>query len=725
MTQYQFDPTRPPEFKPLESYGVIGDSRTAVLVGADGSIDWACMPDFDSPSVFGALLDPTAGRFVIRPSEPYTSRQRYERGTNVLLTEFETSDGTVRVRDFMPYTRRRVPTAEIYRRIEGVRGSVDMEIIFEPRFEYGLHEPQIQTTEYGVRAVDPKGNTIVLSTEIPMSAENGTARGRAVIDAGDETHLVADWGAAHVHPVTSYQPDRRLWHVRTFWRSWVDSLTYHGRYRDIIERSLLALKLLIYEPTGAIVAAPTTSLPEWPGGARNWDYRYSWVRDSAFILRAFSEARYTEEATSYFDWLLGQTLEGGPLQIMYGIRGERSLPERELPMRGYRDSRPVRIGNGAAHQFQLDIYGSLLALKLLIYEPTGAIVAAPTTSLPEWPGGARNWDYRYSWVRDSAFILRAFSEARYTEEATSYFDWLLGQTLEGGPLQIMYGIRGERSLPERELPMRGYRDSRPVRIGNGAAHQFQLDIYGSLLDAALRYDRQGGLLTIAEWEQLAELTEEVCRRWREPDAGIWEARNDPRHYTYSKVWAWVALTRAAELAVQLGSPRDTERWRNEAELIREEILEKAWNPDIGAFTQSYGADDLDAAVLVMPTVGFIPADDPRFQSTIEACIKGLGIDGGPLLYRYLNEDGVGGPEGAFLLPSFWIVESIALAGDIGRARALLSKLIKYMNPLGLYSEEVHPESGELLGNFPQGFSHLGLINAIFRIEESKRVSEGW
>lgn len=604
MTQYQFDPTRPPEFKPLESYGVIGDSRTAVLVGADGSIDWACMPDFDSPSVFGALLDPTAGRFVIRPSEPYTSRQRYERGTNVLLTEFETSDGTVRVRDFMPYTRRRVPTAEIYRRIEGVRGSVDMEIIFEPRFEYGLHEPQIQTTEYGVRAVDPKGNTIVLSTEIPMSAENGTARGRAVIDAGDETHLVADWGAAHVHPVTSYQPDRRLWHVRTFWRSWVDSLTYHGRYRDIIERSLLAL-------------------------------------------------------------------------------------------------------------------------KLLIYEPTGAIVAAPTTSLPEWPGGARNWDYRYSWVRDSAFILRAFSEARYTEEATSYFDWLLGQTLEGGPLQIMYGIRGERSLPERELPMRGYRDSRPVRIGNGAAHQFQLDIYGSLLDAALRYDRQGGLLTIAEWEQLAELTEEVCRRWREPDAGIWEARNDPRHYTYSKVWAWVALTRAAELAVQLGSPRDTERWRKEAKLIREEILEKAWNPDIGAFTQSYGADDLDAAVLVMPTVGFIPADDPRFQSTIEACIKGLGIDGGPLLYRYLNEDGVGGPEGAFLLPSFWMVESIALAGDIGRARALLSKLIKYMNPLGLYSEEVHPESGELLGNFPQGFSHLGLINAIFRIEESKRVSEGW
>lgn len=604
MTQYQFDPAHPPEFKPLEAYGVIGDSRTAVLIGADGAIDWACLPDFDSPSVFGALLDPTAGHFTIRPREPYTSRQRYERGTNVLLTEFDTSEGTVRVRDFMPYTRRRVPTAEIYRRIEGVRGSVEVEIIFQPRFEYGLHEPQIQTTDYGVRAVDPKGNTIVLSSEIPMEAENASARGTAVIEAGEETHLVADWGAAHVHPVGSYQSDRRLWHVRTFWRSWVDRLTYHGRYRDIVERSLLAL-------------------------------------------------------------------------------------------------------------------------KLLIYEPTGAIVAAPTTSLPEWPGGARNWDYRYSWVRDSAFILRALTDAHYTEESTSYFDWLLGQALEGGPLQVMYGIRGERSLPERELPMRGYRDSRPVRIGNGAANQLQLDIYGSLLDAALRYDRQGGLLTIAEWEKLTDLTEEVSRRWQEPDAGIWEARNDPRHYTYSKVWAWVALTRAAELATHLGSPKDSKRWRKEAEIIQAEVLEKGWNPDVGAFTQSYGADDLDAAVLVMPTVGFIAADDPRFQSTIDACVKELGIDGGPLLYRYLNEDGVGGPEGAFLLPSFWMVEAIALSGDIGRARAMLSKLIKHMSPLGLYSEEVHPDTGELLGNFPQGFSHLGLVNAIFRIEDTKRLSEGW
>jgi len=588
------------DYKPLEAYGVIGDSRTAVLVGADGSIDWACLPDFDSPSVFGALLDPSAGHFTIQPAGDFDARQYYESGTNVLVTEFETSSGTARVRDFMPYSKRKVPTAEIYRRIEGVQGTVTLEVVFAPRFDYGMTAPRLTDSKYGVRASDDDGQAIVLSTEFPMEIQNDHAVGRAEIHGGQEAYVVADWGAARVHPVTSYQCDRRLWNVRQFWREWIDRCPYHGRYRDTVERSLLALKLLIYEPTGAIVAAPTMSLPEWHGGERNWDYRYSWVRDSAFILQALFAGNYVEEGTAYFDWLLSQAL-------------------------GDTDS-----------------------------------------------------------------------------------------------LRVMYSIRGERELPERTLPLRGYRDSQPVRIGNGAAKQHQLDVYGSLLDAALRYDRQGGLLTITEWEKLSALADAICAHWREPDDGIWEARSGARHYTYSKVWAWVGLTRAATLAEKLGADAPSESWRAEAETIRQQVLDRAWDDEVGAFTQAYDSPDLDASVLVMPTVGFLPASDPRFLRTLYACLDELGAGPEPLLYRYLNDDGVGGEEGAFLLPSFWLIEGLALAGDMRRARALLSNLIEHMNPLGLYGEEVHPDDGSLLGNFPQGFSHLGLLNAVFRLEHLKQ-----
>jgi len=600
---FEFDPAAPPDYKPLEAYGVIGDGRTAILVGADGSIDWACLPDFDRPSVFGALLDPGAGSFAIRPAGAFRGTQRYEPGTNVLTTEFETGEGELRLRDFMPYTRRRVPTAEIYRRLEGVRGGVDVEVAFEPRFDYGRVPAVLERHGHGVRAAGPQGESLVLATGLDLAVDGGRAVGRVRVEAGAEVSLVADWGARRVHPVASYQFDRRLWQTRTFWRNWVERLTYHGRYRDAVERSMLALKLLIYEPTGAIVAAPTTSLPEWIGGTRNWDYRYSWVRDSTFILRAF--------------------------------------------------------------------FG-----------------------------------------------------AHLIDEGATYFDWLLGQAMEGGPLQVLYGVRGERSLPERELPLRGYRDSRPVRVGNRADGQFQLDIFGALLDAALRYDRHGGVLSLTEWDKLAGLTEEVRRCWREPDSGIWEARSEPRHYTYSKVWAWVALTRAAELGSAMGVDAPIAEWRTEAEEVRAEVLERAWDAELGAFVQSYGTRHLDASLLVMATVGFLPADDARFQGTLRACRENLGVEGSPLLFRYHSEDGVGGPEGAFLLPSFWAVEARALAGDVGGARTDLHALLGYLSPLGLYSEEVEPETGAMLGNMPQGFSHLGLVNAIFRLEEVKRMAEG-
>ena len=572
-----------------------------MLVGADGSVDWACLPDFDSPSVFGAVLDPEAGRFAIRPTGPFTAFQHYERGTNVLVTEMTTATGRVRVRDFMPFVEgRKNPTAELHRRVEGVSGEVEVEVVFAPRFDYGAALPDLTRHENGVRAAFDGHATfgdraISLSTPIPLRVGGGSAEGTVVIGPGDEVYAVADWGGRRVHHVASYQSARRLDHVRAYWRRWTDRLTYHGRYRDAVERSLLALKLLVFEPTGAIVAAPTTSLPEWPGGERNWDYRYSWVRDSAFILRA--------------------------------------------------------------------LFG-----------------------------------------------------AGYVEEGTAYFDWLLGQTLEDAPLQVMYGIDGRRELPERELPLRGYRDARPVRVGNGAAHQFQLDIYGSLLDAALRYEQAGGILTIEEWEKLRGVTETARACWREPDAGVWEARDEPRHYTYSKVWAWVALTRAACLAERTSMDVPLDDWKREAEAIRAEVLERAWDEEVGAFTQAYGYPDLDASVLVMPTVGFIDASDPRFQRTIETITRELAAGPYPLLYRYRRNDGVGGPEGAFLLPSFWLVEALALGGDVARARAALTALMGHANAVGLLAEEVHPETTELLGNFPQGFSHLGLVNAVFRLE---------
>ncbi|MGH8428129.1 MAG: glycoside hydrolase family 15 protein [Gammaproteobacteria bacterium] len=604
----EYQPGKLPDYKPIEAYGLIGDCRTTALVGEDGSIDWTCFPDFDSPSVFAAILDPEAGRFAIRPREPFRSRQVYEAGTNVLVTRFDTANGVVRIRDFMPViAERRNPASEIHRGVEGVSGHVPMELMFEPRFHYGRELPRFESGSHGALACHGRKNeqVLALSSQLSLTLDEHGARANFVVEGGDRLWFVVDWDSRMTHPVKAYGSERRLRLTRAFWRDWVSRLAYHGNYRNEVERSLLTLKLLSSGATGAVIAAPTASLPEWIGGGRNWDYRYTWVRDSAFIMHALFNAGYVSEGTEYFDWMLERCVTG-----------------------------------------------------------------------------------------DSE-------------------------------LGIMYSVRGESDLPESKLKLRGYEDSNPVRVGNAAAEQFQLDIYGSLIEAALHYRRVGGVLTMVEAERIASIVEFVRAHWREPDDGIWEARGHRQHYTYSKVWAWVALDRGAQLMRELGLDMPWREWAAEAEVVRSDVLEHAYNEKLGAFTQFYGSNILDSAALVMPITGIIRADDPRFRSTREVICRELAAGPYPLLYRYnpeLAKDGVGGPEGAFLLPSFWLVEGLALGGLHKEARATFEALHHHASALGLYSEEIHPESGRLLGNFPQGFSHLGLINAALRLEEGAHIS---
>jgi alpha,alpha-trehalase len=603
----EYDPGRLPDYKPLAAYGLIGDTRSAALVGSDGSMDWLCLPDFDSPAVFAALLDPTAGRFAVHPTQPFRANQYYEPGTNVLCTEFRCKTGVVCLRDFMPMVHeRRLPETEIHRKIEVISGEVELEMDFAPRLDFSRGPTEVEISDYGALAhIEGKQTPrLVLTTAVPLKRSAGCAKGRFTLRAGESHWAVLSWEGSALHPIHAYRSEQRLWRTRQYWHDWHSRLQYHGDYPHALRRSLLTLKMLTYSNTGAMVAAATTSLPEWPGGRRNWDYRYAWVRDSSFMLRALFSCGFIDEGTAYLDWLLKRCSE------------------------------------------------------------------------------------------------------------------------DLGDLHTLYDIHGDGDLKETELPLRGWRDSKPVRIGNAAADQFQLDIYGSLIDAALHYQNSGGVLTVAEAETLVQLVERVRKHWREPDDGIWESRGERLHHTYSKAWAWVALTRGAELAEKTGLDVDKDLWKQEADELQEEVLTRSWNPRLKAFTQSYDSDVLDAAVLVMPITGIVKPDDPRFASTREAVLKKLTAGRYPLLYRYDHrevDDGVGGKEGAFLLPSFWLVEGLVMAGKHAEARAAFVSLLDYASPLGLMSEQVDPERGELLGNLPQGFSHLGLINAALRLEAAQDV----
>ena len=586
----------------IGDYGVIGDLHTAALVGRDGSIDWCCVPRFDSPSVFAALLDPAVGgRWQIRPAGGWTSEQRYLPATNVLVTGFHAdAGGVLEVTDFMPVGPGRAGRSELHRRVHCPRGPVDVEVIFEPRFDYGVREPTLTLRAFGVLATDQEDDvaTVATTAGAPWRLEPGRAEFRQRLDTGDTAWFVMRFDDDEVHPIEAYESQRKLDETARWWDAWASGLLYQGPYRREVERSALALKLCCYEPSGAIIAAPTMSLPEERGGGRNWDYRYTWLRDSAFVLYALDHLGFSAEADAFLQFL-------------------------------------KRV--------------------------------------------CRRTDGRH--------------------------------------LQILFAVDGRRDVPERQLDhLAGFRGARPVRVGNGAVSQFQLDVYGELLDAVGTW-RRGREVPEGLWKVARDLVDWTAAHWREPDWGIWEARVEPKHYVHSKVMAWAALREGALLARDLRAPDLAERWTREADALHAEVCERGWDPVRRTFVQAYGEPQLDAALLVIPKVRFLPRADPRVRSTLEAVRRELASACEELVYRYRAADGLSGDEGAFVACSFWMVQNLALVGEHAEAERLFRNLLRRANPLGLLAEEIDPATGEQLGNFPLGLSHAALINTAYILEQ--------
>ncbi|HSC90382.1 MAG TPA: glycoside hydrolase family 15 protein [Gaiellaceae bacterium] len=581
---------------PIEDYGLIGDTQTAALVSRLGAIDWLCLPRFDSGACFAALLgDERYGHWTIAPATGVrrTSR-RYRGDTLVLETELEAHDGTVRIVDFMP-PRERKP--DLVRIVEGVRGRPRIRSTIVLRFDYGSITPWLRPLDGAVAAIGGP-DAVVLHTPAPVEARSreGTLVSELVVPEGERVPFVLTW-----FPSAEALPDpidvaRALADTDSFWHAWADRCRVGGPHRDAVVRSLVTLKALTYAPTGGIVAAATTSLPERLGGVRNWDYRYCWVRDATFTLHALLESGFKKEAEAWRDWLL-RAVAGDPrdLQIMYGPAGERRLPELELP-------------------------------------------------------------------------------------------WLPG-----------------------------YEGSSPVRVGNRAHEQRQLDVYGELMDM-LHQAREAGIPAETEaWELQRALLEALESRWREPDAGIWEVRGPPRHFTHSKVMAWVAFDRAARAVEAHGRDGPADRWRRLAHEIHAEACREGFDADRNAFVQSYGSSLLDASLLLIPVVGFLPPDDPRVVGTVEAVRRDLMHDGLVQRYPATDEaqavDGLPPGEGAFLACSFWLADALVRVGRRDEAEALFGRLLALRTDLGLLAEEYDPEAKRLVGNFPQAFSHVGLVNA--------------
>lgn len=603
-------------YRPISDYGVIGNLQTAALIARDGSLDWLCLPHFDSPSLFAALLDAdNGGRFRITPSIVFTTEQFYEPFTNVLVTRFVTASGGAELIDFMPpYTEpgaRRGPYhPELYRGVRGLWGEVPFRVVCDPRPDYGRVLPSVAFTERGA-ILQGGGSSFALASEVSLRKEDRGVVAEFSVPHGKERWFVLRH-CAHAGCDTDllapgdYRAEEKYRRTLDFWRRWVDQCRYRGRWREAVTRSALLIKLLTFGPTGALVAAPTTSLPESIGGPLNWDYRYCWLRDSVMALSALLRLGYTEEAQAFFRWLEARCLE---------------CPEG---------------------------------------------------------------------------------------------------------LRVLYGIDGRRELPEEILPhLEGYRGSQPVRIGNAASTQLQLDVYGEILSAFSLLTRQEKRLRGNVWGALRRLVDTLCEKWQEPDSGIWEVRGARQHFVHSKLMAWVALDRAISLLDPLGqgigsftSLREgiralvkgerpvLERWTEAKEAIARDILLHGWNPRRGAFTQSYGSDGLDASLLLLPTCGFLPVEDERVHATVELARKELSIN--DLVCRYRNPEG---GAGAFVLCSFWLVDALAALGRTAEAVGIFEATLARANHLGLYAEEIDPATGEFLGNFPQALTHLGLIGS--------------
>jgi len=612
-------------YAPIADYAVIGDCHTAALVSRDGSLDWYCPSRFDGPAVFCRLLDAARGGYCrLAPTDRYTSARHYQGPTNVLQTTFATASGQVRVTDFMPVQGAAGargadigPARRVLRLVEGLAGSVDLTLTFKPTFDFARAATTLAVVaERGAvaRAADSVLTLACPSVTLAPAAA-GTLQGQLRVRAGARHWLAltspADASDAAA-PLDVGDADAALAATLDYWQRWAARCTYAGPYRAAVLRSALTLKLLTYEASGAIVAAPTTSLPEEIGGVRNWDYRYTWLRDSSLILFALLAVGYEASAADFFAWLERVYLaaDSASLQIMYTIDGGRSLPEVTLPhLAGYRDSRPVRVGNAAAQQRQLDIYGEVLATAYLRYR-----AQAPAVGASDAPAARRP--------------------------------------------------------------------------------------------------------STAVWTLLRGLVEQAAARWQDRDQGIWETRGGPQPFLYSKLMCWVALDRGVRLAQEHSLDAPLDRWCATRDAIRTAIETRGYDAKLGAFTQAFGSQALDASALAIPRVGFLPATDPRVRSTVARIRATLTHDG--LVRRYTAPDGLPGGEGAFLLCSFWLVDALALGGQVDEARALFERLAGYANDVGLFSEEIDPRNGAFLGNFPQGFTHLALVNAAAHLAHAAR-----